>query len=292
MALRFEQLAALRPPFLGDSFPALKRAITLGRYTPIPQKYTDPLHSVIAQMLRLSPRERPSAEMLLKCPEVVAKLHLDELSSNAAFENESRAIMDLINTIKVPQNMNKLNSALPKPCYPDVRPNSPTSWTVAEQRHVQRKPPPLPPVPNIPSLNMGSFSAAGDGRENVAPIPSYREEYGVPTAVASARAPSLPVPTAALDDYYNRRPLAPVAASNKANIAPHRSGASDQQPVKSQQGHQFNRPQYQPSLDPIPAAVAAVMPPSLLQQPTAPSAPTGQRMAGNPNRLQYHHRMW
>jgi hypothetical protein len=38
-------------------------------------------------------------------------------------------------TIKVPMgnNLRKLGTVLPKPCYPDVRPNSPSSWTVAEQ---------------------------------------------------------------------------------------------------------------------------------------------------------------
>ncbi len=294
------KLSALRPPFLGDSFPALKRAITLGRYSPIPRQYSDPLHAVVALMLKLSTKDRPSAEALLKCPEVMAKLHLDDCSGGhveGMSAANDRAIMELINTIKVPQNLNKLNGALPKPCYPDVRPNSPTSWTVAEQRQVQRKPPPLPPVaPSIPPLSFGDDS----NRENAAPIPSYREDayMGVQQ---SARGPPLPVPTAALDDYYNRRPLAPVAA-NRANIAPHRYNTENQQasqpPLKSNASC-YSRPQYQPSLEPIagpgvqPAAQQHAPPPMMnggFQVPTAP--PTSNRAAGNPTRLQYHHRMW
>ncbi len=246
----------------------------MGRYSPIPAKYSEPLHSVVAQMLRLSARERPSAEMLLRSAEVLAKMHLDDTCTNFAHmisENDNKSNLELlISTIKVPQSINKLQSALPKACYPDIRPNSPTSWTVAEQRQAQRKPPPLPPVPSIPPLSMVGL---GDGRENAAPIPSYRELENV----ISVRPP---VPAAALDDHYSRRPLAPVQG-NKSNVAPHRSVSSDQHFLKPQP-----RPQFQPSLDPIPTAI---VPPVLSQQPTAPP---GQRMAGNPTRLQYHHRMW
>lgn len=237
-------------------------------------------------MLKLSARERPSADQLLKCPEVVAKLHLDDTAGHCAGMNaeSDRAIMDLINTIKVPQNLNKLNSALPKPCYPDVRPNSPTSWTVADQRHVQRKPPPLPPVvPSIPPLSLGA-----DNRENVAPIPSYREDLG-----AAAPSKPMPVPTAVVEDYYSRRPLAPVT-NNRAAAAPHRGHTDQGNPPQKINIGGYNRPVvYQPSLDPIPSgAVQPAAPPANggFQVPTAP--PNRQRAAGNPTRLQYHHRMW
>jgi serine/threonine protein kinase len=125
------QLASLRPPFTGDSFPSLKRSVTSGRYLPIPKKYSDSLSRVLGQMLRLNPRERPSADALLNSAELAPKLQLDEISTSFAPKNG--AAPDLMETIKVPQNLRRLNVALPKPCYPDMRPNSPSAWTVAEQ---------------------------------------------------------------------------------------------------------------------------------------------------------------
>lgn len=130
------ELATLRPPFTGDSFPSLKRAVTQGRYSPIPSKYSDALSRVIGHMLKLSPRHRPSAAALLRCPEIASKLHLDEKNSIAAAPAENMPA--LMATIKVPHNLRKLNNVLPRACYPDVRPNSPAVWTVAEQRQSKR----------------------------------------------------------------------------------------------------------------------------------------------------------
>ena len=130
------ELATLRPPFIGDSFPSLKRAVTQGRYSPIPSKYSDALSRVIGHMLKLSPRHRPSAIALLRCPEILAKLHLDEKNSSCITPAEN--LPTLMDTIKVPHNLRKLNNVLPRACYPDVRPNSPAVWTVAEQRQSKR----------------------------------------------------------------------------------------------------------------------------------------------------------
>eukprot|EP00601_Ochromonadales_sp_CCMP2298_P000851 CAMPEP_0173168290 /NCGR_PEP_ID=MMETSP1141-20130122/63_1 /TAXON_ID=483371 /ORGANISM="non described non described, Strain CCMP2298" /LENGTH=314 /DNA_ID=CAMNT_0014089983 /DNA_START=114 /DNA_END=1053 /DNA_ORIENTATION=+ len=115
------ELAALRPPFLGDSFPALKRAVTLGRYAPLPGKYSDSLSRVVGQMLKLDPRTRPGADALLRCGDITSKLQLDETHTSFG-NNDKDSEKEMIGTIKVPQQLRQLNSALPKPCYPDVRP--------------------------------------------------------------------------------------------------------------------------------------------------------------------------
>jgi hypothetical protein len=39
----------------------------------------------------------------------------------------------------VPHCLKKLHQQLPKPCYPDARPNTPTAWTVADQYKEQKK---------------------------------------------------------------------------------------------------------------------------------------------------------
>lgn len=146
------ELCSLRPPFLGDSFPSLKRAVAAGRYTPAPKKYSDGVHRVIRHMLRLKPKERPSAAELLAYPEIIAKLHLD--GSHTVMQDEVPNLPDMMATIVVPRNMKKLGNVLPKPCYPDVRPNSPSAWTAAEQGVENKKPVKKqmpPPPPNLPS---------------------------------------------------------------------------------------------------------------------------------------------
>lgn len=128
------ELCSLRPPFTGNSFPELKRNVVAGKYPALPKKYTDSLSRVIAMMLRLNTRERPTASALLRCPEIAAKLFLDEAAC-AAIPRSVFNAPSMMETIKVPQNLQRLQGALPKPCYPDVRPNSPEAWVVAEQRN-------------------------------------------------------------------------------------------------------------------------------------------------------------
>lgn len=273
------QVASLRPPFLGDSFPSLKRAISLGKYSPISQKYSESLHRVIAHMLKLNPRERMSADELLRSPELASKLALDD-DAGTGFQQGHRerekAILELIGTIKVPQQLNKLQCALPKPCYPDLRPNSPSAWTVAEQKQ-QRKPPPLPPVAS--ALNL--LPAGSDQlKENLPPPGTSRSEPGGLLSI---------------DEYFSRRPMAPLPPHTNAGLAPPRPSMG---PRKGN-----NMVPFQPSLEPIPPTSAPQhappsdpgrrppQPPGHDHAPgSAPAArPTGR---GAPARHQYSHRVW
>ena len=123
------ELCALRPPFLGNDLPGLKRSVLSGRYPQIGNKYSSDLQKVIAQMLTLIPRDRPSAADLLRSKEIKSRIHLDNDTAIPTHREEK----NLLGTIAVPRNMRQLSHALPKPCYPDARPDSPTSWTVADQ---------------------------------------------------------------------------------------------------------------------------------------------------------------
>ena len=168
----------MKPPFIGDSFPSLKRAVVAGRYAPIPRKYSEVLGRTIALMLRVNPKERLTAEAFLKSTDFVPKLQLDEIATSFA-QNAQPNRVDLMETIKVPGNLRQLNCALPKPCYPDVRPNSPSAWTVAEQKHHNKRPPPIPPVL--------------EDNEN------YNEEVMAPNKLSAPQT----------NDIYIRRPLHP-----------------------------------------------------------------------------------
>jgi hypothetical protein len=94
--------------------------------------YSDALRRVVGCLLRTNPNERPTATGLLKSQDIISKLHHDEDHiCRTGISNKENAVMQ---TIIVPQNLRKLSVVLPKPCYPDIRPHSPTAWTVQAQR--------------------------------------------------------------------------------------------------------------------------------------------------------------
>ena len=76
------ELAALRPPFLGDSFPQLKRAVVSGRYPSLPRHYSQDLTDVIGKMLNINPQRRPTCQSLLDLPEVSLSLSLTTPSTH------------------------------------------------------------------------------------------------------------------------------------------------------------------------------------------------------------------
>jgi serine/threonine protein kinase len=136
------ELCALRPPFTGNDFPALKRSVLSGRYSSIPGKYSSLLGKTIGLLLKQDPRGRPSAASLLRSGELASKLPLDGGNDQILSEinrGHQHSLPDLLQTIMVPKNMKKLNAALPKACYPDSRPNTPSAWTVDDQARQIKK---------------------------------------------------------------------------------------------------------------------------------------------------------
>ncbi|GMI48859.1 hypothetical protein TrCOL_g6001 [Triparma columacea] len=123
------ELCALHPPFLGDSFPQLKRAVMAGRYKSIPRCYSYEMSTVLSKLMRVNARSRPSAKDLLNSPEVQKYMKPGGYGSVAP---ESHRPIDLMETIKVPHGpKRRISAALPKPCYPDSRPKSPEAWPVS-----------------------------------------------------------------------------------------------------------------------------------------------------------------
>lgn len=56
------EMAAQRPPFTANDVQALYKKIMNGYYPRIPGEYSDELAEVIGGLLKLDPKERPSAE--------------------------------------------------------------------------------------------------------------------------------------------------------------------------------------------------------------------------------------
>jgi NIMA (never in mitosis gene a)-related kinase 1/4/5 len=142
------ELTCLRPPFLGDDFPSLKRAVISGRYPSIPKKYSVNLGNIIALMLRVNAKERPSAKAFLTHPYIVAKLAHDVPIVITPREQHA----SLMETIKMPINLHKLNHVLPKPQYPNSRPISPLSRHAPAESKPRSASAPPPAVSNLKAL--------------------------------------------------------------------------------------------------------------------------------------------
>ena len=246
----------MRPPFTGNSFPELKRSILSGRYPAIPGKYSSVLTKVIGSMLKLNPKERPSASAMLLSSDLHTKLQLDEAAGSVptSYAPKAQPAGELIDTIKVPMhgNLKRLAPSLPKPCYPDARPNSPTAWTVAEQQKEQQKvhrpvashagiPPPPPPsnVAETASVCSEASGAVAGGRVPLASIPENQGPSRVPgqgQAVAGSAQVQKPVVKAPMPV---RRVPAPPPPPTAASAAP--------APVLSQVPGAYNRGRYIPA---------------------------------------------
>lgn len=190
------ELASLRPPFLGDSFPALKRCVLSGRYPSLPRVYSEALTRVIASMLQLQAKDRLTAAQMLSLPDIAARMNLlGPDCDNAAPHSEphGHGPSSVLRTIKVPQVLAKLNDMLPRPCYPSAAPPAAAAAGAAK--------PPLPPIP-------GEMPAAD--KENAPPASNY--SYAPPPALPSSNYSYAPVPPPAAKPVivtHSGHPLVP-----------------------------------------------------------------------------------
>jgi len=200
--------------------------------------------------------------------------------------------MRLMETIKVPQNLRKLSDALPKPCYPDVRPNSPTAWTVAEQDKQAKAKPPMPPAPLLKEIN---------GAENIAPPTDPSRDDSASRVYVAKEAVNMnvvnkekvPTALAAMAEYYSRRPLAPIPVPSQlaAPVVP-------QNPYNPYHVYEPAPVYKQPSYA-VPGSYAHAQIPSVQYRPRQPQPPPVQNhgpsvapSAGYPARVQHYNRMW
>ncbi|GLI70234.1 hypothetical protein VaNZ11_015018 [Volvox africanus] len=74
------ELTTLRRAFDGQSLPALVVKILRGKYPPVPTRYSTPLRSLIESMLKQDPKDRPSADQILRKDFV--RQHLERYASH------------------------------------------------------------------------------------------------------------------------------------------------------------------------------------------------------------------
>ncbi|XP_075886566.1 serine/threonine-protein kinase Nek5 isoform X3 [Nelusetta ayraudi] len=90
------ELCRLRPPFDAAGLQQLLSLICKGRYQPLASRYSCQLHQLVAQLLRVEPRQRPSVTSVLQSPllEQHLRRHLDpqalQCNRAAAADNTPR----------------------------------------------------------------------------------------------------------------------------------------------------------------------------------------------------------
>lgn len=103
------EMVALRPPFRAEDMEGLYHKVVRGQYPRIPAHYSQDLADVIAALLQVHPRNRPSVDQLLQMPQM--------LRHSGGLREDARPAGDLLSTIKLPKNAIDLSGCLPKPRY-------------------------------------------------------------------------------------------------------------------------------------------------------------------------------
>lgn len=107
------EMAYLKPPFRAEDMEGLYHKVVKGTYQKLPGHYSVDLNEFIGLMLRVNPKSRYSSAELLSLPMVLEKIN--SIASLKESKEESKA--GLLQTIKVPMNLQFLTDKLPKPNY-------------------------------------------------------------------------------------------------------------------------------------------------------------------------------
>lgn len=83
------ELCTLKPPFNAESLHFLALKIVKGQYQPIPNHYSKELKNLVAMLLQVDSRRRPSIQEILKLPVIVNRIKgfLTESIRNSEFSH-------------------------------------------------------------------------------------------------------------------------------------------------------------------------------------------------------------
>eukprot|EP00340_Litonotus_pictus_P003136 CAMPEP_0170519314 /NCGR_PEP_ID=MMETSP0209-20121228/4778_1 /TAXON_ID=665100 ORGANISM="Litonotus pictus, Strain P1" /NCGR_SAMPLE_ID=MMETSP0209 /ASSEMBLY_ACC=CAM_ASM_000301 /LENGTH=679 /DNA_ID=CAMNT_0010805173 /DNA_START=27 /DNA_END=2066 /DNA_ORIENTATION=- len=104
------EMCALKPPFRANSLEDLFKAITKGRFEPIPKIYSQDLHMMVGILLQVNPSLRPDVHKLLANPIIIKKMDF----SKSVDSGDTGDGTNMLKTIKVPRNLKEVNQQLPK----------------------------------------------------------------------------------------------------------------------------------------------------------------------------------
>ena len=114
------EIITLKPPFRANDMQGLYRKVTRGQYAKISSAYSQDLAALLAQLLQVNAKMRPSCKQILELYSVQKRAQLiqrKEASSKSLLESQLLPPDDLLGTIKVPRNLHNLEERLPKPNY-------------------------------------------------------------------------------------------------------------------------------------------------------------------------------
>jgi len=104
------EMVALRPPFRAEDMEGLYRKVVRGQYPRIPAHYSQDLADVIAALLQVHPRHRPSIDQFMQMPAMCRH-------TPGPNRDDGAVPSDLLQTIKLPKNAIDLSACLPKSRY-------------------------------------------------------------------------------------------------------------------------------------------------------------------------------
>lgn len=93
------ELCALRPPFRGQDMKELSKRVQSGTFARITPRFSSDLDAVIRRLLRVDPRQRPTAAEALELPQVASRLQQVE----SALEGTAGAVRAAAVTRFLPQ---------------------------------------------------------------------------------------------------------------------------------------------------------------------------------------------
>ena len=112
------EMLTLHPPFRAKNMEQLYNRVIKGIYGKIGDKYSEDMNEIIAFLLKVNPKERPTCDEILKHPIIKKRLEFFQAQSG-----EPEGMMDnidegvLLRTIRIPKNIIFLSDNLPEKNY-------------------------------------------------------------------------------------------------------------------------------------------------------------------------------
>ena len=119
------ELVALNPPFTAKDMKGLYQRVMKGVYPKIPSHYSSDLTAILSSLLQIDPKKRPTTDQVLHMPIFVAKhneLKLQEQGQSADSEDGLAKSINMLGTIKLPNNMKLIQGNLPSSNYETDKP--------------------------------------------------------------------------------------------------------------------------------------------------------------------------
>ena len=111
------EMCTLKPPFQADSMEGLYKSVIKGVYNRIPSCFSKDLSNVISMMLQLKPSQRIDCDNILTLPFIQKRFNPKYLLE---IDNKDYKV-ELLKTIKLPQNILFLTDKLPKADYEPMK---------------------------------------------------------------------------------------------------------------------------------------------------------------------------